>query len=193
MAMDTELPIQRSLKLLGELIAGEGAEVRIVVVGGAALNLLGLVERTTRDIDVIALAEERSGSVRLARPDALPDALARAVARVARDLGLPSNWLNTEVASQWRTGLPPTLERDLEWRRYGGLRVGLPARLDLICLKLYASADQRGPDSRHVQDLLALKPTADELRSAASWIETQDPTIGKTVATVIEYVREHLS
>ena len=95
--------------------------------------------------------------------------------------------MNTVVASQWKTGMPPGIDRGLTWRRFGGLQLGLPARTPLICLKLYAAADQ--PESRHLTDLVALSPTAEELARGAAWIATQDPTIGNAVAGVIAHVQ----
>ena len=43
------------LAALGEQLADLGARLEIVVIGGAALLALGLVDRTTSDIDVLAL------------------------------------------------------------------------------------------------------------------------------------------
>jgi hypothetical protein len=40
------LDIEKALDALGELLTAEGTEFGIVVLGGAALNLLGIVERT---------------------------------------------------------------------------------------------------------------------------------------------------
>ena len=98
-----------------------------MVVGGATLNLLGLIDRTTQDVDVIALASDPVGAVPalLGPPDPLPDALQRAIVRVARDFGLAPDWINTAIARQWSQGLPPWLPHDITWRRYGGLHVGL--------------------------------------------------------------------
>lgn len=190
--MDVALPIERALSAVGDLLAADRQEVRVVVVGGAALNLLGIIERSTRDVDVIALGVATGGAVHLVRPESLPVTLQRAVATVARDLDLPANWMNTVVANQWRTGLPTGFAEGVAWRRFGGLWVGLPGRFGLICLKLYAAADQRGPDSRHFQDLLALRPNSEELAAAAEWIATQDATIGEVVAKVITHARDQL-
>jgi hypothetical protein len=41
--------IEKALRGVGEILASEGLAYAIVVVGGAALNLLGIVERTTTD------------------------------------------------------------------------------------------------------------------------------------------------
>ena len=66
--------------------------------------------------------------------------------------------------------------------------VGLVARVPLIHLKLYAAADQPGPDGRHFRDLLMLRPSAEELARAAGWIATQDPTVGHIVEKVVAHV-----
>lgn len=190
--MDVMIPIERALSAVGDLLAADGEDVRVVVVGGAALSLLGTIERATRDVDVIALGVVSAATVRLVPPKSLPVALERAIATVARDLDIPPNWMNTVVASQWSTGLPPRFGEGVGWRRFGGLWVGLPGRFALTCLKLYAAADQPGPESRHFQDLLALKPSAEELAAAAEWIATQDPTIGEIVAKVIAHALSQL-
>jgi hypothetical protein len=194
--MEPRLPaeIERALGAVGELLTAETAEVGIVVVGGTALNLLGIVERTTRDVDVLAIVRSKpqAGGVVLAPPDPLPEPLRRAIATVARDFGLSEEWMNTVVGLQWQTGLPPGLERRLHWRRYGGLTVGLADRYDLIFLKLYAAADSGGPSSVHFQDLVALRPTERELDVAADWARGQDPTpaLSDILEQVIEYVRK---
>lgn len=183
--------LERGLAAVGDLLAAEGVEIGIIVAGGTALNLLGIVQRTTDDVDVLAILQDQaaSGGVMLAPPDPLPEPLQRAIARVARDFQLPEDWMNTVVGLQWRAGLPPELERRLRWRRYGGLRVGLVARYDLIFLKLYAAADSGGPSSVHFQDLLALRPTERELLAAVAWVREQDPT--PAFSTIVEQVMTH--
>src|SRR5690349_20691535 len=125
--------LEPALAAVGDLLAAEKSEVALVVVGGATLNLLGLVDRTTQDVDVIALASKPIGVVpaRLAPPDPLPDPLQRAILRVARDFGLTPDWINTAIARQWTQGLPSWLPHDITWRRYGGLHVGLVGRRTL--------------------------------------------------------------
>jgi hypothetical protein len=184
--------IEHALGAVGELLAAEGAEVGIIVVGGTALNLLGIVERATRDVDVLAIVrgKPQPGGVVLAPPDPLPDPLRRAIATVARDFRLSEDWMNTVVGLQWQTGLPPGLERRLHWRRYRGLTVGLADRYDLIFLKLYAAADSGGPSSVHFQDLVALRPAEGELNAAAHWAREQDPTPAFSV--ILEQVIQHV-
>ncbi|PSQ84726.1 MAG: hypothetical protein BRD30_11425 [Bacteroidetes bacterium QH_2_63_10] len=85
------------LSAVGELLEEQGERASIVVVGGASLNLLGLIERTTDDVDVIARASDAGAeeAPALILPDPLPDPLQNAVKRVARDFGLEEEWLNT--------------------------------------------------------------------------------------------------
>lgn len=93
--------------------------------------------------------------------------------------------MNTTVAGQWQTGMPPGFASRVTWNRHAALWVGVAGRLDLIYLKLYAAADDTGPTSRHFTDLLALRPTAAELEAARAWItRTQDPS--PTMAATLE-------
>lgn len=127
-------------------------------------------------------------------PKGLPPDLAEAVARLTRDFNLPPDWMNTTVASQWRTGLPPGFTDRIQWRHYGGLSVDLPGRWDLIALKLHAATDQDAK-SRHLADLLALRPSADELESAAAWVRTQDagPEFPNLLKATLAHVAGHTS
>lgn len=184
--------IAKALNLVGELLQARGVRLHIVIVGGAAVNLLGLVSRATTDVDVLAFARGEGSSLTLRPPDEpLPVDLVRAVATVAGDLGLDPEWLNAKSALQWRTGLPPGLAARVHWRDYGGLVVGLADRYDLIFFKLYAAVDAAGPSSVHFQDLVALGPSDEELSAAADWVRSQDPSavVAETLTRVIRHVR----
>jgi len=184
------------LARLGELLEARGRSVAIVVVGGAALNLLGVVERSTVDIDVIAIGRgaTRAAPGEIAEPDGLPRELAEEVVRLTRDFDLPLAWINTTVATQWRTGLPPGFAERIGWRRLGGLWLGLPDRRDLIALKLHAAADH-DRQSRHLADLIALHPSTEELESAARWVSTQDagPAFQQILREVVAHVAARTS
>jgi len=143
------------------------------VIGGAALIALGLVQRATRDVDVVALLSDGE----LVRPDPMPDRLVRARDRVARDFALPDDWLNAAPRSLLDFGLPAGFIGRLERRRYGAfLTVHFASRLDQIHFKLHALVDQGA--GKHEEDLRALRPTADELLQAARWPRTHDPSEG---------------
>ena len=178
------------LSAVGDHLAAAQETAGVVVVGGSSLAVQGWVRRTTADVDVIAQARREGETMVLAAPDPLPDALQEAARRTARDYGLPSDWLNTEVGAQWKRGLPEGFEGELEWARYGGLDVGFAGRRGLIALKLFAAVDQ-GQKSVHVQDLVTLAPNRAELREAADWVATQDTSehFAHLVEEVVEHVR----
>jgi hypothetical protein len=161
------------LLALDEQLAARGEHHELVVIGGAALLALGLVDRVTRDIDVVAL---RQGDVLLA-PEPFPVPLSDARDRVAADFQLSASWLNAGPGSLVRDGLPDGFVARLETRIYGaGLTVHFASRRDQIHFKLYAAVDQ-GP-GKHESDLRALEPTRDELIAAALWTRTLDPSPG---------------
>jgi hypothetical protein len=158
---------------LGEQLAAANQRFDLVVIGGSALLALGLVERATRDVDVLAVA----GAEGLIPADPLPEALAEARDRVAQDFGLPAGWLNPGPTELLRFGLPDGFLSRVETRTYGpALTVLYAGRLDQVHLKLYAMVDQGA--GRHEADLRALEPTREELLSAARWTRTHDPSEG---------------
>lgn len=169
--------LEELLAAVGEHLAAAGETVAVVVVGGGALSIMGWVDRTTNDVDVIARARREEGRWVVGPPEPLPDILVEAVARVARDYGLPTDWLNTAVAMQWRTGLPDRFVEEVEWRAFGALEVGFAGRSSIIALKLFAAVDQ-GSESVHFQDLIALDPLDSELEDAGDWVARQDPIPG---------------
>jgi hypothetical protein len=180
------------LRSLGEILTAEGQKIAIVAVGGSALILQGFVQRATQDIDIIAVGRnpDEGGPGDIGPAEPMPEVLARAIARIARDYGLPEDWMNTIVSMQWKTGLPPGFERRVHWDRYGGLWFGVADRYDLIFLKLFAAADSGGPESVHFQDLLALNPTDKELEDAAEWVSSQD--ISREFKLIVRQVVDHV-
>ncbi len=148
--------------------------LEIVVCGGSALEVLGLVDRVTRDLDVLAIATTGpGGKVALASADPLPDDAVEAARIVARDLDLPQDWLNPGPTDLLREGLPEGLEARLHAQRYGEwLVVYFIGRFDQICLKAYAAIN--GGGAHHLADLRALSPTTAEMLAAAKWCLTQD-------------------
>lgn len=163
---------ERLLAALGEQLASLGESFELVVVGGSGLLALGEIQRSTRDVDLVALRiGEELGP---ARP--LPAPLQRAAERVARDFDLDENWLNGGPTSPLDFGLPEGFLDRLDRRTYGeALAVHFASRYDQIHLKLYAMVDEGGP-GKHEQDLRALAPSEPELLAAARWSRTHDPS-----------------
>lgn len=161
------------LSALGERLALTRTSVELVVIGGSALTILGLVERPTRDVDVVALLD--GGELKSAKP--LPEDVVEARNAVAADFGVSEGWLNAGPGDLLQWGLPDGFVERLTRREFGStLTVHLASRLDQIHFKLYALTDQGL--GRHEEDLRALSPTPDELRAAARWTITQDPSEG---------------
>lgn len=161
------------LSALGEQLGLRGERYSIVVVGGSALLVLGLISRPTRDVDVVALL--RDDSLMSAKP--LPEGLLEAARIVAADFGLPQDWLNDGPASLVDLGLPEGFVERTTRRTYGeGLQALFASRVDQIHFKLFAVVDQGA--GRHLADLEALAPTEPELVQAARWTRTHDPSEG---------------
>ncbi len=132
-----------------------------IVIGGAALILLDVVSRTTRDCDVLdpnIPAEVKDASVEFAAFSS------------KRGKGLDPDWLNNGPASLigqlpqgWRSRLR------LAYRGKALLLRSL-SRGDLLKTKLFGYCD-RGVDE---DDCLALEATHAELDEALLWVQEQD-------------------
>jgi hypothetical protein len=169
----TDETIDLLLGALADQLQAIGSHVEIVVIGGSALTALGLVRRATRDVDILAIAE--NGELHIAEP--LPQPLRTARAAVAADFGLDENWLNSGPTDLLRWGLPEGFMGRVVRRNYGtALIVDFASRFDQIHFKLFAMVDQGG--GRHEADLRALSPNPSELTAAARWSLTQDPSPG---------------
>jgi len=139
--------------------------------------VLNLVTRTTKDVDVLALFSEDH----LTSPAPLPESLIQAAQEVAEDLNLPDDWLNNGPSSGegglFQMGLPKEISSRIT-QIYSStyLNVYAISRFDQIHFKLYASVDQGG--GYHLDDLLKLEPTCEEILEASLWCRTHDPSDG---------------
>lgn len=167
--------IEKILSALGELLNSMHAvSPELVVCGGSALNVLGLVRRATKDVDIVAFAERNAkGVFHLKKAEPFPQELEHASKKVARDFDLPEKWLNPGPTSALDFGLPDGLMERVETRTFGkSLTVHFLSRFDQICFKLYAAVDQG--IGKHYSDLVSLEPEAGELEKAARWSMTHD-------------------
>jgi hypothetical protein len=133
-----------------------GLSFEAVAIGGAALSILGIIDRGTRDLDLIGTE--------------IPKPIQKAALEFAQLHALAGDWLNTG---------PESLARDLPtgWRTrtqvlYAGaaLKLSTLARFDLILSKLWAMCDRM----RDLDDLIALAPNDEELGQAATWVKRLD-------------------
>lgn len=169
--------LNEALTLLNNRLELTDSEpVSLVVCGGSALIFIDMIDRTTKDVDVLGIMVDKNGPGQvLAAPDPLPETLKKAASQVAKDLGLEENWLNTGPKDLLQYGLPEGCMERLREKKYGRLlTVHFVGRIDQIHFKLYASVDS-GP-GRHVDDLIALQPTEEEMEKSARWAMTHDPS-----------------
>jgi hypothetical protein len=172
------------LYALDEQLAAHSESYTLAVVGGSALLALDLISRPTRDVDILAIVENHE----LVSAQPLPAALLAAARTVARDFGLPDEWLNPGPTSLLDLGLPDGFYERAQHRIYGpGLEILFASRLDQIHLKLYATVDQGA--GKHLDDLEALRPIGQELLDAARWSRSHDPSEG--YLSVLKQVLSH--
>ena len=151
--------------------------IRLVVCGGASLIATNVISRSTKDVDIVAL---RTMDGSLIAPVPLPEFLLQAAAVVARNLGLDTKWLNNGPSQAegglFQMGLPAGLADRLTERVYGPrLAVYFFGRRDQVFFKIFSAADRGGVD---LDDLAALRPTAEEMEEAARWAMTIDVSEG---------------
>lgn len=164
-----EPALNTALSLLGDFLAeADSAPVWLVVCGGSALLTQHLTTRTTRDVDVMALREWEENVVS-AYP--LPDAVKDAAYRVAKELRLNQDWLNSAASLHGfdLSVLPTRFWQEVDTREYNHhLKISFIGRPGLILLKFSAvlGRDQR----RDIDDLLCLQPTPTETEEFLRWV-----------------------
>lgn len=171
--------IETILSALGEQLESSSVEpIKLLVCGGLALIFLGLAQRTTKDVDILAYVKQtEAGDISFIKATPLKEEFIAAAKKVARDFNLPENWINTGPTSAVDLGLPGGLIERVTTKEFGSkLTIHFLGRYDQIHLKLYAAVDQGA--GVHYEDLLTLNPTAEELEQAARWSMTHDVSEG---------------
>jgi hypothetical protein len=165
----TRSQIQEALSRVGRRLAlADAGEYALLICGGSALNLAGLVDRPTRDVDVLGLVKGTEKVLVVA--ELLPEEVLRAAQWVAADLKLPDDWLNDSAFAIHRLGLPAGILKRAHRHEFGPcLTVYVIGRQDQVALKLYAALD-RQKGRRHLQDLDAIDPTLAEMEFAVHWL-----------------------
>jgi hypothetical protein len=157
--------IRRSLQVLGEKVSRAGREpICVMVCGGSALNLSGLITRTTEDVDELGI----ESGVRELEP--LPEWLLRCAEEVGVELGLEEDWFNDAASVLKNLGYPAGLMERAKRERFGdGFEVAIASRMDLIAMKCLAALDPKS-GRKHLEDLVDLAPSGEEVLFAQSWL-----------------------
>jgi len=96
------------------MVYEEMETLELVSCGGASLNLMGWISRSTSDVDVICAAQvDAKGKVILQPERPLPPRFPDLVAEVGREMGIKEEWLNFGPAPLVEFGLPRGLEHRL--------------------------------------------------------------------------------
>ena len=92
--------IENLLTALGKQIESiKEGPINIAVCGGASLNVLGQVMRTTKDIDIMGIVRREESGKFSVEEAVLPQWFMDAADRVKRDFNLPVNWINVGPTS----------------------------------------------------------------------------------------------
>ena len=151
-----------------------------IVIGGAALIQLGIVDRRTLDVDLL--------------DPTIPKLIKEASVNFAKEnLSLqlsPEEWFNSgpeslkrDLPKLWRTRLVKMLDGS-------ALTIWTLGRSDLLKTKLFACADR----DQDFEDCIALAPTKLELAEAIKWVKERDanPNWGERVEGVFTRIAKEL-
>jgi len=131
----TRAKIVTALQAVGDELTGQGVRGQIFIVGGAAMALAYSTRRVTKVVDAVF------------EPKAI---IYQAATRVARELGLPDDWLN-DAAKAFMPG-PDDNARPLPEVR--GIEITTASPQYLLAMKLMAM--RFGEDDEDIRVLLHL-------------------------------------
>jgi len=139
-----------------EYLTSLGLKFEGVAIGGAALVVMEIIERSTRDVDLLEIE--------------IPKPIASAAITFARLHGLSENWFNSgpvdvlqSLPSNWRTDLSPLYTGE-------SLVLKTISRLNFIRTKFWAMCDRM----RDLDDLVAMNPSDEDIEIAVQWVKPLD-------------------
>ena len=149
--------IEETMRAFDDYLEQEGHSFEAVIVGGAALNLLSITDRVTKDIDVLD-------------PKELPEKIETLARTFAEKNMLPAGWLNTGP-SDLLAHLPLGWEKRLR-DVFNGRVISLKSlgRLDLLMTKCWAYCDRE----RDFDDIIAMAPDQEEIVTIQAWLVPLD-------------------
>lgn len=168
--MQRKEEIEHALTVLGRRMALDGApDIEVLCCGASALCMLGLLSRSTMDVDVLGVVVRDQD---LNPCEVFSAEMERAISNAGLELGLANDWFNGSASRLLERGVPEgTLERSFAYRKTFGpcLTVRFLDRRDQVALKLFASMNPVD-GIRHLRDLEEISPEADEISHALVWM-----------------------
>jgi len=144
-------------------------DMEVLCCGASALCVLGLLTRSTMDVDVLGVVVRDRD---LNPCEVFPEEMERAIANAGLELGLAEDWFNGSASRLLERGVPEgTLERALVHRKSFGpcLTVRFLDRKDQVALKLFAAMDPVD-GIRHLKDLEEISPDPEEIIHSLRWM-----------------------
>ncbi|MDP2935118.1 MAG: hypothetical protein Q8O86_01350 [Dehalococcoidia bacterium] len=143
--------IKDYLRQVGHYLHEQSLTGEILLVGGAFMMLVLQQRKTTKDVDAYFAAH--------------PEAIREAAARVARERGLPADWLNDAVKGFLYTQPEMTL-----WLECPGLRVYAPHPSYIFAMKAIAGRPEDLRDLRSLRDSLGLTSAVEALAVVTRYV-----------------------
>lgn len=168
--------MKENLKIFDQFLNSRELSFEAVIIGGAALLVLGIIDRATRDVDCLT--------------PHIPNVIKSASIEFAKQVGLDSEWLNNGPESL-QDDLPPGWKDRAELIYKGeALTLHTLGRIDLLRSKLYAYCDRQ----QDLQDCIAMAPSQHELQTIKPWLCTRDanPLWEEHVETSLKYLIQKL-
>lgn len=162
--------IERYLRAVGAELVEQGLIGEIVLAGGAFMTLVLRSREATLDVDAY-FDPKTSGAIRAA------------ALRVARQHGLPEDWLNDAVKGFFAT--PP---RTTRWAEYPGLRVDALTPAYMFAMKAVAGRPQDLPDLEALARHLGVISAADAMAIVTEHVPERllTPRVGYLIEELFE-------
>jgi hypothetical protein len=143
--------IERHLRQVGRYLDEQQLTGEILIVGGAYMTLVLQQREATKDVD--AYFASNAAAIR------------EAAAQVAREEGLPADWLNDAVK-----GFVFTEPEISLWLEYPGLRVYAPAPAYIFAMKAFAGRPEDLRDLDALRTILGLNSAGEALELITRYV-----------------------
>jgi hypothetical protein len=143
--------IERNLRRVGYYLHEQGLTGEILLTGGAYMTLVLRQREATKDVDAYFASHS--------------EAIREAATRVAREKGLPADWLNDAVKGFLYAQPETTL-----WLECPGLRVYAPHPSYIFAMKAVAGRPEDLRDLRALRDTLGVASAAEALEVITRYV-----------------------